>query len=82
VSKYEALREHLDRQHGDQITMSFDQVAAIVPGGLPASAYNHQAWWANEAYGSHVEARAWLDAGFRTTSVSLTARRVTFVRSR
>jgi hypothetical protein len=81
VGKYDGLREYLLRQHSDRVTMSFEQVAAVVPGALPSSAYNHQAWWANEVSGSHVEARAWLDAGFRATAVSLTARRVTFVRS-
>ena len=62
--------------------MSFEQVAEVVPGGLPASAYQHQAWWANEESGSHTHARSWLDAGFRTTSLSLTDRRVIFARAR
>ena len=80
MAKYDPLREHLRRQGPDSVTMTFDEVAALVPGGLPASAYAHQAWWANEASGSHTHARAWLDAGFRTRALSLTARRVTFAR--
>jgi hypothetical protein len=80
VAKYDPLREHLLRQRADSFTMTFEEVAAVVPGGLPASAYRYPAWWANEASGSHTHARAWLDAGFRTRALSLTARRVTFAR--
>ena len=61
--------------------MNFDDVAAVIPGGLPDSAFSHLAWWANETSGTHTHARAWLDAGFRTDGLSLTARRVTFLRS-
>lgn len=80
VSKYDSLRDHLLAEPGDRVAMSFDELAAVIPGGLPPSAYNHQAWWSNEAAGSHVQARSWLDAGFRTEGVNLTSRRVVFVR--
>jgi hypothetical protein len=80
MAKYDPLRDHLRQLGTDSVTMTFDQVAAMVTGGLPASAYNHQAWWANESSGSHTHARAWLDAGFRTRALSLTARKVTFAR--
>jgi hypothetical protein len=61
MAKYDPLRDHLRQLGTDSVTMTFDQVAAMVTGGLPASAYNHQAWWANESSGSHTHARAWLD---------------------
>jgi hypothetical protein len=80
VGKYDPLREHLRHQRADSVPMTFEEVAELVPGGLPASAYNHQAWWANEESGTHTHARAWLDAGYQTQALSLTARRVTFVR--
>lgn len=80
MAKYDPLRDHLRHLGVDSVTMTFDQVAALVPGGLPDSAYNHQAWCANESTGSHTHARAWLEAGFRTRALSLTARRVTFAR--
>jgi 5-methylcytosine-specific restriction enzyme subunit McrC len=80
VTKYDELREHLRRQHASSLMMTFEEIAAMVPGGLPQSAYNHQAWWANQEAPGHPHGRAWLDAGFRTTALSLTARRVTFVR--
>jgi hypothetical protein len=43
VAKYDPLREHLRRQGLDAVTMTVDDVAAPVPGELPASAYAHKA---------------------------------------
>ena len=28
--------------------MTFDEIANLLPGGLPPSAYRHGAWWNNE----------------------------------
>jgi hypothetical protein len=64
MAKYDALREHLDR-HSSAFTMSFSDIADLVPGGLPPSAFKYSAWWSNENNGPHVQARAWLDAGYR-----------------
>ena len=80
MAKYDPLHQHLTRRAGGPVSMSFEQISALVPGGLPPSAYNHQAWWANQTDGGHTHARAWLDAGYRTEGLSLTARRVTFAR--
>ncbi len=59
MGKYDALRDAL-AVSGSPCDMTFEQIANLV-GGLPDSAYNHRAWWANEAHGSHVEAHAWLE---------------------
>lgn len=80
MAKYDALREHLRALRTDLWQVSFDDVAALVPGGLPSSAFQHQAWWANSR--SHPESVAWLDAGWRTEHVNLTDRTVRFVRTR
>jgi hypothetical protein len=65
MGKYDPLREHLasldDRTH---VRLTFNEIAALV-GALPASAWQHPAWWANEVDGAHVQAHAWLDAGWR-----------------
>lgn len=82
MSKYDGLREYLRRRSTTLVRLSFDQVAKLVPGGLPTSAFRHRAWWANELGGSHVHAAAWLDAGWRVDSVDLEARWVTFKRGR
>jgi hypothetical protein len=80
MSKYAPLRRHLEGRTEGEITLSFNQLDQLVD-GLPASARNHRAWWANEAEGSHVQARAWINAGWRVDEVQLTAERVKFVRS-
>lgn len=65
----------------DVLTVRFQQLDALVPGGLPPSAQDHADWWANERAGSHIHARARLDADWRVTDVNLRGRRVTFERS-
>jgi hypothetical protein len=74
ILKYEPLRVWLMSAPHPAET-AFDQLARLV-GGLPPSAYRHRAWWANDA--SHVQARAWLDAGWRVSEVNLDAQRVEF----
>lgn len=49
--------------------LSFAQVEQIIGVPLPASASTHQAWWGNDAT-SHVQAKAWLLAGWRTDEVA------------
>jgi len=81
MSKYEPLGNYLRAQKSDRVTLSFDEIADIIADTLPVSAYKYSAWWANEAVGQHVEAHAWMDEGFKTEGVSLTAESVTFVRN-
>ena len=80
MSKYGPLRQHLASASGNEVTMSFSDLDALV-GGLPASARRYSAWWSNEKEGRHVQARAWADAGWRVEHVNLRAERVRFVRS-
>jgi hypothetical protein len=75
MAKYDGLRDRL-MHGGAELTMTFEEVAELIPGGLPASAFKYTAWWANDS--THVEARAWLDAGRTTSAVDLASRRVTF----
>ena len=62
MSKYTPLKLHLQSQLTGEVTMSFDEVEAVLGFRLPNSAYRHRPWWANESKG-HVHAQAWLDAG-------------------
>jgi len=62
--------------------MSFDEINDLVPGGLPPSAYRHDAWWSNEdASGStHSQSRlGWMAAGYIATA-DRARRQVTFTR--
>ena len=57
---YDRLTRYLAACGRDSVTLSFDEISAIVGGSLPDSAFNHAAWWGP----SHSHARAWLGAGF------------------
>jgi hypothetical protein len=81
VAKYDGLAELLRRQRREHITLTFEQIARTVPGGLPPSAYRYRAWWANETDGPHVHARAWSGAGWLAISVDFASRTVTFGRA-
>lgn len=80
MSKYSALRRQLERESGTSVEMTFEELDKIV-GGLPASARRYSAWWSNESEGSHVQAHAWMDAGWRVGHVNLTAERVRFTKA-
>jgi hypothetical protein len=81
MGKYEQLERHLGEiDSGARISMTFEEMNQWVPGGLPPSAFRHATWWANEASGTHVHARAWMRTGWTVSSVDLTNRSVTFER--
>jgi len=77
--KYATLRTFLSEQSSPRIKMSFDQVAAAANVKLPASAYRYPQWWQNDA-AHHVQAKAWIEAGYKTENVDLDAQSVEFVR--
>ena len=78
MSKYEPLGDYLRKQAGNRVTLSFRDIANIIGEPLPDSARQHRAWWANDP--KHVEAAAWLSAGWKSASVSLMEERVVFFR--
>lgn len=78
MSKYEPLGDYLKNQKASRVTMSFSEIACIIGEPLPPSARAHSAWWANDP--KHVEAAAWLNAGWKSASVSLMEERVVFFR--
>lgn len=64
-SKYDALREYLRSQDSDEVTLSLCEAESLLGFSLPASAYEHQAYWANQTdTGNRPWARAWSEAGF------------------
>ena len=78
TSKYQPLADYLSRaSSGGRITadLDFSQIADMVKGGLPPTAYKLRQWWAND---SKVEARAWRSAGWHVEHVSLDRHRVRF----
>jgi hypothetical protein len=77
--KYATLRAFLSARSEPRISMSFAEVAAAAKVKLPASAFRYPQWWQNDAE-HHVQAKAWIEAGYKTENVDLDARRVEFVR--
>lgn len=79
MAKYDRLADHLRslNRSADQ-SFSFGEIEDVLGFPLPASARAYQAWWANQRNGRHVQANAWLDAGWHTQDLDLKARRVTF----
>jgi hypothetical protein len=79
MSKYAPLKRHLESQKGSELPMTFAEIEKVLGFTLPDSARSHQPWWSNHV-GSHVNAAAWRDAGWKTSRVDLAGERVTFVR--
>lgn len=65
--KYQGL-ENLLRTHPsttNEVTLSFEQIEAIIGDTLPSSASNYREWWANQSDTSQrPQAKAWISAGF------------------
>lgn len=76
-AKYEPLADHLRQQGSGTINMTFDEIGALV-GGLPMSARKFGQWWENS--GHHVQAKAWLAAGFKVESADRQAGTIRFRR--
>jgi hypothetical protein len=81
MSKYEPLQQFLLERSEGQIPLSFEEIEAILGFELPDSARRYAPWWSNVG-GTHVQASAWLAAGWRTSNVDVPGGRVVFVRDR
>ncbi len=72
MAKYDPLKEYLLNlpETQNEITLGFEQIEEIIRGKIPNSAYEYNAWWANEKNGVHVSAHAWMDAGRSVESIN------------
>lgn len=73
MRKYRPLETHLRELPAStrDVTLSFEQLEAILGDRLPPSAFDHRAWWGNERPGHHhVHAHAWWNAGFEVDVVN------------
>ena len=80
MSKYDVLASYLKSRAAQTVQMTFAEVEKVLGFKLPASAFEYPAWWSNESMG-HVQARAWMRAGFETEAVDIAAKRVVFRRT-
>ena len=76
MGKYDGLTAYLESLDANYLNLSFRQIERIIGAKLPASARKYQAWWANDP--SHVEAKAWLSAGWKTESVNVGGEELSF----
>lgn len=71
-SKYDVLRDYLRgraREEAD-FSMTFAEIENILGGPLPRSAYEFQAWWANQTdLSRRPQARAWIEAGLKVAEL-------------
>jgi hypothetical protein len=80
-SRYAPLAAWLQNRppNKDVVYVKFEQIEELIDGPLPASAYKHRAWWANDST-SHTQSQQWLDVGWRVGEVAMSSQRVRFVR--
>ena len=81
MPKYKPLEHYLRdlRAAGKpQIAITFSEIEKILGTPLPASARRYAAWWNNNE-GSHVQAQAWLQPGYRTGDVDIPGQKLIFV---
>lgn len=78
--KYDPLRRYLEGEPGPVVELTFQDVETIIGGALPRSARTHPAWWSNNATG-HVNAVAWLRAGFKAERIDLAQEKLSFRRT-
>lgn len=81
MGKYTPLEQYLEsrRRFERKIQMGFGKIEEKIQDKLPRSAEIYREWWSNELVGSHVQARAWMNAGWRVDTVDLMGRVVKFV---
>jgi hypothetical protein len=84
AGKYTLLEKFLGDlpQTQMEVTLTFEQIEAIIHSRLPSSAYGYPQWWKHEKEGNHVNARAWANAGWKIESLNLDQKWVTLVRGK
>jgi YD repeat-containing protein len=79
--KYDPLRRFLEAAGDAALPLSFAEIEEILGAPLPPSARRHAAWWSNNPT-NHVNAQAWIAAGYVTERVDLKGQRLIFARRR
>lgn len=73
MTKYQPLKQYLaERRDMPSVRMTFTQIAELVDGVLPKSAFTYREWWSNQSdTRNRPQAAAWTNAGFKVGSVEL-----------
>jgi len=77
---YDPLYDWLRGRTDNRIPVTFAQVEGILHFDLPNTARSRSQWWQNNST-RHVQAHAWLEAGFHTEDVNLRDETVVFTRT-
>ncbi len=82
TGKYTPLENYLTvlPANRGEVRLSFEHIERMLNDKLPPSAKQYSAWWSNETEGSHVQARSWMDAGWKVDAVNFKEKWVRFVR--
>ena len=79
-SSYQPLADYLANRKANCWEATFREIEEKLGRRLPASAYRHQAWWANQTGPGHSQTQGWRSVGWRTAKLDLERRRVRFER--
>jgi hypothetical protein len=81
MSIYDPINRMLVASQAPSVTRSFAELEDLIGRPLPKSAYEYDAWWANEHPDNttHSHSRAWTRAGYNAKAQRL-KRMVTFCR--
>src|SRR3954466_7435852 len=79
MGKYEPLGQFLRKQRTQEVLLTFREIEKITGVKLPPKAQHHRAWWSNNS-ANNVMTKVWLEAGYESTQVDMSARKLVFRR--
>lgn len=80
ASKYQPLGDFLAARETSPWRATFSEIEAVIGGSLPGSAREANWWWANTRNRNRTQAKAWMDAGWKTANVNPPRKTVEFHR--
>lgn len=80
AKKYDSLINHLLACKGNRLQFTLKQIEKIIGDSLPPSAYYLRQWWENSKSSSrrHVQAIAWISAGWEVDKIDFNTQQVFF----
>jgi len=79
MGKYENLGAFLHKQRAHEVPLTFREIEKITGTKLPPKAQHHRAWWSNNP-SNNVMTKVWLEAGYESAKVDMSARKLVFRR--
>ena len=79
MGKYGPLGQFLRNQRTQEVPLTFREIEKITGVKLPPKAQHHRAWWSNNP-SNNVMTKVWLEAGYESTQVDMSARKLVFRR--